>query len=139
MNPKLLLCLLFFLFVFQNGHSQTTKTKAVDSTKVMYQKIEKYSNKSNFRKFLHKLIFSSTQRSKPSNNNLREKIDEKIGKSEGKIIRNIDIVSLDPFGYSTKMKIENLTIHLKYLAIKFTSNLKNGRLEIIYFSKKTSL
>lgn len=100
MNPKLLLCLLFFLFVFQNGHSQTTKTKAVDSTKVMYQKIEKYSNKSNFRKFLHKLIFSSTQRSKPSNNNLRDKIGEKIGKSEGKIIRNIDIVSLDPFGYS---------------------------------------
>ena len=31
---------------------------------------------------------------------IHDKIDEKIGKSEGKIIRNIDIVSLDPFGYS---------------------------------------
>lgn len=102
MNLKIVSFIIVLLFVFQDGQSQVKKSTTKDSTKVMYQKIENYSKKSKFRKFLHKLIFTSTQKRKPSNNNFRDKIDAEIQKNDGKIIRNINIISLDPFGFSAE-------------------------------------
>jgi hypothetical protein len=63
----------------------------------MYKDIQTYSKKHKFTKFLHKLVF------KPINSKKKKKkrvIQTSYQQFEGKIIRNINIVTLDPFGYS---------------------------------------
>ena len=64
----------------------------------MYRKIEDFSNKSKFTQLLHKAIFEST--STKNSNPIRRPKKRSYKKFEGKIIRNINIVTLDPFGYS---------------------------------------
>lgn len=100
MKQRIIFSLFISLFIFLSVHSQVKKTNQIDSTKLMYQKIENYSNKSKFRKFLYKLIFTPTQKKISSKSDFREKNDAEIEKNEGKIIRNIKIETLDPFGYS---------------------------------------
>lgn len=73
--------------------------KAKDTSK-MYRDIEKYSKKRKFTKFLHKLVFEPVAKQK-----IKKKAFHKIKKKtyvsyEGKIIRNIKVTTLDPFGYS---------------------------------------
>jgi hypothetical protein len=72
-----------------------------DSAKV-YRAIEKYSQKRKFTQFIYKLIFEPVAKQK-----IRKSSFQKIKKVnyalfEGKIIRNIKIKTLDPFGYSDK-------------------------------------
>ena len=72
-----------------------------DSAKV-YKKIEKYSKKSKFNKFAYRLLFKSQRSSTPSKKNNRKRffIKKSFDRNEGKIIREIIIETLDPFGYS---------------------------------------
>lgn len=64
----------------------------------MYEKIEKYSKKRKFTKMFHKLIFEPV---KIKETVLSRKQKQKFRRNvEGKIIRNINIQTLDPFGYS---------------------------------------
>jgi hypothetical protein len=74
----------------------TTKTK--EETK-KYSKIENYSNKHKFTKFLYKIIFEPVY--KPVINTKSFSKIKKLNYAvfEGKIIRNIKIYSFDPFGY----------------------------------------
>ncbi len=87
-----------------------------DSTKV-YEKIEKYSEKRKFTKFIHKLIFQpiNTRNSGKKRRNLRPITYNKF---EGKIIRNINITTLDPFGYSETDTIRKPTKKLSILGNK---------------------
>ncbi len=97
MNFKFKYC--FFLMVFFCFHIGFSQEKPVeqDSTK-MYEKIEKYSKKRKFTKMFHKLIFEPVNTKKPV---LLKKSKKKSRKKvEGKIIRNINIKTLDPFGFS---------------------------------------
>ncbi|MBP6758900.1 MAG: hypothetical protein KA133_06570 [Flavobacterium sp.] len=67
-----------------------------DSSEV-YRDIQTYSKKHKFTKFLHKLVF------KPINSKKKKQkkvVEQNYQAFEGKIIRNIKIVTLDPFGYS---------------------------------------
>lgn len=81
---------------FNIGFSQEKPIKQ-DSTK-MYEKIEKYSKKRKFTKMFHKWIFEPVKIKKAI---LFKKNKQKFHKnSEGKIIRNINIQTLDPFGFS---------------------------------------
>ncbi|WP_319802317.1 hypothetical protein [Flavobacterium sp. N1736] len=66
-----------------------------DSTEV-YNKIRNYSKKNNFTKTLHKLLFRANRPKK------REAIilDRDSTRYDGKIIRKINVVTLDPFGHS---------------------------------------
>jgi hypothetical protein len=100
--------LLFILF-FLSCSMATAQDKTVkkDSTKV-YKKIENYSKKNKFRKFVYKLLFKSARTSKPSSKSLKNKyaIVKDFEKSECKIIRNINIVTLDPFGYSVSNELD---------------------------------
>ena len=74
-----------------------------DSTK-LYQNIESYSKRSKLNEFIYRLIFKPvTPDSK--NKGVRRKTYKKLIQKpystfEGKIIRNIDVITLDPFGYS---------------------------------------
>nr|WP_315155836.1 hypothetical protein [uncultured Flavobacterium sp.] len=88
-----LLVVLFFLSQFT--YSQQEKPKA-DSTKI-YKNIQQFSQKKKTTSFLHRLVF------KPIKPNL-PKIVSKTNYSlyQDKIIRNITITTLDPFGKSVQ-------------------------------------
>lgn len=89
-----LVLLILITCCYQISFSQVEK-KRKDSS-AMYQQIQTYSKKNKFTKILHRLVFRPV--------NIKTKnlaIVPKVFKSfEGKIIRNINIVTLDPFGYS---------------------------------------
>ncbi len=93
---------LFFLFLmlcsFEISFGQVVPQK-VDSAK-MYRNIEKYSKRSKFTKLMHKLIFEPVSKQKIKQNTFQKSIKKKYNNFEGKIIRKIDITTLDPFGYS---------------------------------------
>lgn len=106
MSQRILLVLLLF---FGCCYSISAQEKIVkkDSTTV-YKNIENYSKKRKFTKFVHKLLFRSTKKSAPSKKSIRNKyiIKRAFDKNEGKIIRKINVVTLDPFGYSVTNKEE---------------------------------
>ena len=67
----------------------------------MYRDIETYSKKGTVTKFVHSLVFKPV--ASPSSKKKRPKPPQPAYRTfEGKIIRNINIVTLDPFGYSVK-------------------------------------
>ena len=86
--------LLLILCCYQASFSQVTKPKK-DSSEV-YRDIQTYSKKNKFTKFLHGLIFESIDSKKKKTKIVKKRHAE----FDGKIIRNINIVTLDPFGYS---------------------------------------
>lgn len=92
-NQKTVL-LLLMLFSVQLTYSQIKKAEK-DSTEV-YKQIHTYSKKNKFTKFMHGLIF------KPTKSKKRVATVKPIKRiaAEDKIIRNINIITLDPFGYS---------------------------------------
>ncbi|KGD68492.1 hypothetical protein [Flavobacterium aquatile] len=99
--------LLLLLLLFSCCYNVSAQEKIVkkDSAKV-YKNIEKYSKKRKFTKFLHKLLFRTTKKSSPSKNSIQNKyiLKRAFDKNEGKIIRKINVITLDPFGYSVTNK-----------------------------------
>ena len=75
------------------------KSKPKDSS-IVYRKIEKYSKKSKFNQFFHKLIFKSVTKQKTSSKSIQKLKKMSFITFEGKIIRSIKIATVDPFGYS---------------------------------------
>ena len=65
-----------------------------------YRAIEKYSKKRKFTKFIHKLIFHSVETEKVTKSSFQKINTKNYATFEGKIVRNIHIKTLDPFGYS---------------------------------------
>ena len=53
-----------------------------------------------FTKFLHKLIFEPTKEVNVDSTKIIKKIEENYSKFEGKIVRNITVEVMDPFGFS---------------------------------------
>lgn len=94
-------CLLVLVGFCCDGFAQDKDTKQ-DSTNI-YKKIENYSKKSKATKFLHRLVFKSTN--KTSKSTVAPK-KQNLKPFEGKIIRNIIIESHDPFGFSFKDSTE---------------------------------
>lgn len=88
--------LIFFsviLLCCQSIFAQGKSTKK-DSTEI-YKGIQNYSKRNNFTKFLHKILFVSTEK-----NEIKKVIESNYGAFDGKIIRKINIITLDPFGFS---------------------------------------
>lgn len=88
---------LFFLILlsFQTAFSQENIPEK-DSSEV-YEDTLAYSKKNKFTKFLHNFVY------KPVNSKKKKNIivvQQNYKQFEGKIIRNINIITLDPFGYS---------------------------------------
>ncbi|WP_329805263.1 BamA/TamA family outer membrane protein [Flavobacterium facile] len=86
------------LFCYQLSCAQENEIKK-DSSKG-YRDIEKYSKKRKFTKFIHKLIFNPVAKKAPKKQRPKKIKPQNYSKYEGKIIRNIEITTLDPFGYS---------------------------------------
>ncbi|WP_396152267.1 hypothetical protein [Flavobacterium sp.] len=88
--------LLFFSYQFvcaQENQIQKDTSKG-------YRAIEKYSKKRKFTKFIHKLIFHSVETEKVTKSSFQKINTKNYAAFEGKIVRNIHIKTLDPFGYS---------------------------------------
>ena len=97
---RIKITLLFtILFLSCNLLCAQDKTVKKDSVKV-YRDIEKFSKKSKFSKFMYKLIFRTLPTKKAPPKKKPKKIVNTLAGFEGKIIRKINIESLDPFGYS---------------------------------------
>jgi hypothetical protein len=98
-NSKIIVFILL-CFCLQSAYGQVDKTKKntngkKDSTEV-YTKIKNYSKRNKFTQTLHKLLFRSAKTKK------KEPIlvQNDTTNFNGKIIRKINIVTLDPFGQS---------------------------------------
>ena len=94
---KYLLPFLLLFILNINAFSQQDSVRA-DSTK-LYKKIETFAKRGRVTTFMYSLVF------KPVSANSQKKVYKNLIQKpystfEGKIIRNIDIVTLDPFGYS---------------------------------------
>jgi hypothetical protein len=97
---KLKIALFLFLFYGNFVAVAQQNPKVRDSAK-MYRSIEKYAKKSKFRKFVYALVFEPIVKPNVQQNTFQNKLKTKnYAKVEGKIIRNIDITTLEPFGYS---------------------------------------
>ena len=94
--------ILFSLLII--GHiamAQDSVFKNVNKEPKIYDKIEKYSKKRKVTQFFHRLLFRDYD---PNQKVTREKTVKVKPRNENKIIRNIDIETLDPFGYSITNK-----------------------------------
>lgn len=100
MKIKYLFSILFFFLACQVSEAQE-KNSGNDSVKV-YKKIEDYSKKTKFKKLIYRMLFKSKRVETASQKNARKKflIKKTYDRNEGKIIREIRIETLDPFGYS---------------------------------------
>lgn len=97
---KKILLFILFCFCIQSGFSQVDKAKKEpktqkDSTEI-YNKIRNYSKKNKFTQTMHKLFFRSKKSKKKKE--LLVPIDST--RYDGKIIRRIKIITMDPFGHS---------------------------------------
>ncbi|MEC5167348.1 hypothetical protein RCH18_003103 [Flavobacterium sp. PL11] len=95
MHKKYLFGLTFLLCIcFQALYAQETTVKT--DTSEVYKDIKNYSKKNKFTRLMHKLVFRSPTLNRKSIKEVQKRYDT----YEGKIIRNINILTLDPFGYS---------------------------------------
>ena len=130
----------FFVFCFliicncQFIYGQETPKK-VDSTN-MYKNIEKYSKKSKFRKFIYKLIFEPVAEQNISKNTFQEIKKKDFKPYEGKIIRNIKIVTLDPFGNSETDSTQKPTRKVDKIANALHYKTRNFAIKNILLLKK---
>jgi len=96
--------ILFCILILTNNLAIAQQTPAkTDSTKI-YKNIETYSGQSKFKTFVYGLIFKPvtaiSSRKKVKKTTYKKLIQKPYSSFEGKPIRKIDIVTLDPFGYS---------------------------------------
>ena len=98
MIKKIVLLFLLNLFFSASCFSQKNTIKK-DSVKI-YHDIHKYSQKGKFSKFVYRLFFRSSKLNEKINKSKETVVKNEKVKFNGKIIRNINIKSLDPFGYS---------------------------------------
>lgn len=121
MKLKLFLFLCICLISWK-GKAQTIE-KEGDSISI-YQDINDLSKRNKFSRFVYKLIFKESALKAENLVPFKPKKEVKVVKKhqEGKIIRNITIETLDPFGYSVKNekkvpkhKLENFgnSVHIK--------------------------
>lgn len=101
MKLKSLLLLFCLLFCF-DGMAQTAEKLAKEKDSLrMFRNIENYSRKRGFTRFLHRLVFKPVTKKTTIKKNTFQKIKKpNLRTAEGKIIRHINIYTLDPFGYS---------------------------------------
>lgn len=109
MKKKACTILLCITFIFLNHcalsqikpEKDSTKTEIKDKNDRFLESLERYKNKSRFNKFVHKLFIRNPKTKKAQTTTDRFGESQKSFKNvEGKVIRNIEIETHDPFGNS---------------------------------------
>ena len=96
---KAIVTLIFITVIFNDNVSGQETTGKKDS-KHLYENIEAYSGRSKFTKFFYRLFFKPVAPGVKKKKVYKKLIQKPYSTFEGKIIRNIKIVTLDPFGNS---------------------------------------
>src|SRR5664280_3257249 len=114
----------FFVLIINAFASAQEITVKKDSTK-LYKNIEAYSKRNKFNNFMYRLFFKPVNiitKKEIKKNNYKKLIQKPYNTFQGKIIRKIDIVTLDPFGFSagdtasavqTRLTKAGNTLHIK--------------------------
>jgi len=122
------LCLLTFAILIGNGaFSQTTEQQAKKDSSAVYRKIENYSKKRKWTSFVHGLIFEPITPNKLKARKLAQ--NRRFTDYQGKIVRKIDIITLDPFGYSETDTARKPTKSIAHFGNRL--HLKSKRLTIL--------
>src|SRR5690606_10499995 len=123
MRIRFPLILFFFLFFGISILAQEVKSIAQDT--VLNNKPELIDKKTKLGRFFNKLILKSNKRLVSNTPEIQNNQHLELG--QGKIIRNINITTLDPFGYSDSdslkkpdKKLEALGNNLHLKTKKFT-------------------
>jgi hypothetical protein len=82
----------------ETAFSQEVPARA--DTTHLYENIETYSDKNKFTQFMFRLFFKPVAPEPPVKTIKKRPLQKPYSSFEGKIIRNINIETLDPFGYS---------------------------------------
>ena len=94
--------LIFVSYLFC-GNVTAQQVPAKKDTTELYKDIESYSKQSKFKSFIYHLVFkpvTSGTRKKEPKKRYKKLIQKPYDSFEGNTIRNIEIITLDPFGYS---------------------------------------
>jgi len=125
---KILILFLTLIFISEFAEAQQTPVKK-DST-LLYRNIESYSKRNKFNTFIYRLIFkpvANGSKKAVKKRSYKKLIQKPYSDFQGKIIRHIDIVTLDPFGYSVtdttaasknRLIIAANSVHIKTQIIK---------------------
>jgi len=97
-NKNMLLLFVVLSLTIEGVYSQQ-QTVQGDSTR-LYKKIETYSKQSKFKQFIYSMVFKPVATNPVKKRRYSKLIVKPHSAFEGKIIRQINIVTLDPFGYS---------------------------------------
>lgn len=108
---RLLLLLVFFAVAPLHAQDKTTPKDSVKNSDQMYKNLEDYSKRRKFTKFIHKLIFRPATKEEPTQKRKAIKartpeMQNDYTRYQGKIVRNIIIETLDPFGFSVNDTIK---------------------------------
>ncbi len=96
--------ILFFVLILISDFASAQLDSVKTDTTHLYKNIESYSKRSKVTRFMYRLIFKPVVPD-PKHPEVKKKVYKKLIQKpystfEGKIIRNIDVSTLDPFGYS---------------------------------------
>ncbi|MGQ2982699.1 hypothetical protein [Flavobacterium sp.] len=102
---KLLLLLAFIAVAPVAAQIPVQKDTVKEKQDQMYKKLEDFSKRKKFTKFVHKLIFKPVKKQQLSQRRRKTKdkapeMTVNYSRYEGKIVRNINVETYDPFGYS---------------------------------------
>ena len=95
--------ILFCLSLFVNAYAFAQEVIVKNDTTQLYKNIETYSKRNKFNTFMYRLIFKPITvitKKEVKKKTYKKLIKKPYSTFQGKIIRNINIVTLDPFGYS---------------------------------------
>ena len=109
MNQKIIAILIFWFTLYSNSFSQVSPEEKEDTAKI-YRNIETISKKNKYTKFIHSLIFKPVSPVPKEKKKTKKKVNKNFRVAEKKIIRNIDIITIDPFGLNindTSIKATN--------------------------------
>ena len=111
-----------------------------DSVKV-YKQIKEYSKKNKFNEAVYKLLFKSKRKSSQTTTDQRRKyfIKKSFDRNEGKIIGNIEIETLDPFGYAVDNYKDTPEKSIEKLGNKLHLKTKNWTIKNLLLFKKNEV
>lgn len=131
MSFRNLILFFFILFIVSEyANAQQTEVKK-DSTKI-YKDIESFSKKRKFTGFMYKMFFKpiekASKKKSAKSKQYRKLIKRSYKAFEGKIIRHINIETLDPFGYS--VADTSLSPHNFFLKAGNVAHIKSQQIAI---------
>ena len=88
------------IFSLANDFAFAQETPIKKDSTHLYEKIENYSEQGKFTKYLYRLFFKPVAPVLSKIKKSKRRVQKPYSTFEGKIIRNINIVTLDPFGNS---------------------------------------